>query len=247
MRHRDITVPDPEYKRFASAIRTVRQRAGSRSTHPVARVRAGCCHRAERAGGLLRVATPGHGRRHVPDVSVARPSFEEFPAMLQIPIILIYHPASTQPDWPRHVRLSLQSRHRSGTRRSGHRVRFRAGDGNIRFVRGAGRQPIRCGARMRYVPGIRTGPRRAGGDTTKHGRAARLRGGFTRTRSPAGRAVQSLVPARCSSQRRSRGVSGRLTQTSRLAVERCSEHPRLLDLSRPDPPLSCPWRPACVR
>ena len=81
MRHRDITVPDPEYKRFASAIRTVRQRADSRSTHPVARVRAGCCHRTKRAGGLLRVATPGHGRRHVPDVSVARPSFEEFPAM----------------------------------------------------------------------------------------------------------------------------------------------------------------------
>ena len=40
MKHRDITVPDPEYKRFASAIQTVRQRADSRTAHPVARVRA---------------------------------------------------------------------------------------------------------------------------------------------------------------------------------------------------------------
>ena len=40
MKHRDITVPDPEYKRFASAIQAVRQRADSRATHPAARVRA---------------------------------------------------------------------------------------------------------------------------------------------------------------------------------------------------------------
>ena len=40
MKHRDITVPDPEYKRFASAIQAVRRRANSRATHPVARLRA---------------------------------------------------------------------------------------------------------------------------------------------------------------------------------------------------------------
>ena len=193
------------YNRSRSRIQAIRIRNPSR---PAARGFPGdspgracpgqCRHRAKRAGGLLRVATPGRDRQRVP---AARPSLEEYPAVLQIPIILIYHPFPTQPNWPRRVRLSLQSRHRSGTRRSGRRVRFRTGDGNIRFVRGAGRRPTRRGSRMRYVPGIRPGSRRAGGDTTEHGRAARLRCGFTRTRSPAGRAVQPLVPARCSSQR----------------------------------------------
>ena len=202
MKHRDITVPDPEYKRFASAIQAVRQRADSRTTHPVARVRANVVTaRSERevffesrhrgvAGSTFR----RHGRR-------SRSLQQVLATVLQIPIILIYHPLPTQPNWPRRVRLSLQSRHRPGTRRSGHRVRFRTGDGSIRFVRGAGRRPTRRGSRMRYVPGIRPGSRRAGGDTTEHGRAARLRCGFIRTRSPAGRAVQPLVPARCSSQR----------------------------------------------
>ncbi len=106
-----------------------------------------------------------------------------------------------QPDWPCHVRLPLQSRHRPGTRRSGRRVRFRAGDGGVRFVRGAGRQPTRGGARVWDVPGIRTRPCRAGGDATEHGPAARPRGNLARTRSPSGRAVWPLVQA-LRSQRR---------------------------------------------
>ena len=195
----------PGYNRSRSRIQAIRIRNPGRPAarelpgDSPARARPGQCrHRAKRAGGLLRVATPGRGRQHVP---AARPSLMECPAVLQIPIILIYHPLPTQPNWPRRVRLSLQSRHRPGTRRSGRRVRFRAGDGSIRFFRGAGRRPTRRRSRMRYVPGIRPGSRRAGGDTAEHGRAARLRCGFTRTRSPAGRAVRPLVPARCSSQR----------------------------------------------
>lgn len=144
---------------------------------------------------------------------------------LQIPIIPIYHLSPIQPNWPSRVRLPLQLRHRPGPRRSGRRVRFRAGNGRFRFVRGAGRRPTRRGARMRYVSGIRTQSCGAGGDTTEHGRAARLRTGSAWTRNPARRAVRSLVPTRRSRERRSRDVSVRLTQTSRPAVTQASEHP----------------------
>ena len=147
------------------------------------------------------------------------------PRWLQIPIILIYHSDPIQPNWPRRVRLPLQSRHRPGPRRSRRRVRFRAGHGRFRFVRGAGRRPTRRGARMRYVPGIRAQSRGAGGDPTEHGRAARSPTGSVRTRNSARRAVRSLVPTRRSRERWSGGVSGRLTQTSRPAVTRSSEHP----------------------
>ena len=195
----------PGYNRSRSRIQAIRIRNPSRPAargfpddSPGRACPGQCCHRAKRAGGLLRIVTPGRGWRRIP---VAPPSFDEFPTLLQIPIIPIYHPLPIQPNWPSRVRLPLQSRHRPGTRRSGHRVRFRAGVGSIRFVRGAGRRPTRCGARMRYVPGIRARSRRAGDDRTERGRAARLRGGSTWTRSPAGRAVQPLVPARCSPQR----------------------------------------------
>ena len=166
---------------------------------------------------------------------------------LQIPIIPIYHSSPIQPNWPSRVRLSLQLRHRPRPRRSSRRVRFRAGSGRFRFIRRAGRRPTRCGARMRYVPGIRTQSRGAGGDTTEHGRAARSRICPTWTRNPAGRALRSLVPARCSRKRWSRSVSGRLTQTSRPAVTHFSEHPRPPDLSRLEPPHLRQLHPACVR
>lgn len=206
MRHQGITVPDPEYKRFASAIRTARRHASSGTTHPVAYARAKAVITRSEREVFVRIAAPG------------REELEHFPSLLQIPIIPIYYSSAIQPDWPSRVHLPLQLRHRPGARRSGRRVRFRAGDGRFRFVRESGRGSTRSGARMRFLPGVRTRTGRTGGNATEHGHTARPRTGSGWTRHRAGQAVRTLVRACCSSKRWCRCVSGRLTQTSRSVV-----------------------------
>ena len=214
MKRRHITVPEPEYKRFASAtadrpeFRDSARRSRNASSRQPPRSR--LVAHPRRNSGLRSVRTEPYRercplRRKLRSRCVANFNHSHLPL------------PSIQPDWPCHVRLPVQSGHRSGTHRSGHRVCFRAGNGGIRFVRGTGRQPTRSGAWMRDVPGIRARSCRASGDATEHGRAARLRGGFTRTRSAVGRAMPPCVPARCSLRRGSRSVPGRLTRTLRPA------------------------------
>ena len=71
------------YNRSRSRIQAIRIRNPSRPAargfpddSPGRACPGQCRHRAKRAGGLLRVATPGRGRQHVP---AARPSLEESP------------------------------------------------------------------------------------------------------------------------------------------------------------------------